>query len=477
MHSSYSLLDGFAKPADIAKRCKEYGYKSAAITDHGNIAGCVQHFTACKKEGIKPILGCEFYFSKDAGLRDSTNKELSHVVILSKNLNGWNELIGCVSESNLPENFYFKPRIDYTIMKKFLGNNNHICITGHPGTELSNALFEDMKFYRSKSVEDARKFIKPNWKECALEVIEKHLEIFGDNLYIEIQLIDKDNLPASLVIAECLREIVAESNGKLKPIATADSHYVDRKDAESQRILLASALNKTIPGIMNDLRNNIDVPLGTFFISDNYHIPTLGEMIENHTVEELLNAYLAAESCEEYDITNAPLLPKFNVDDEFTYLSELCNKGWKNKIEHLLTDENRHIYKERLDRELGVIQEAGLSGYFLIVQDIMEFVRSKNWIPTTPGRGCFLPDTNVKMSNGSYCPISMIESGDKVIDCYKNEQEVYATLEYDIDEDIIEIEFINNKIVRCTKDHKFLTKNRGWVQAQYLNDEDDIVEV
>ena len=388
-HSQYSLLDGFATSEKIAKKCKNLGYSAAALTDHGTISGCVSHFKECKSHGIKPILGCEFYFSKNASIRDSTNKELSHVVILSKNLDGWYELITCVSESNKPENFYFKPRIDYGIMKRFLGNGNHICITGHPGTELSNSLFEDFKFYRAKTVEEARLFLLPDWKERALSVIDEHLRIFGDNLFIEIQLIDRDNLPASVVIAECLRQIVAESNGKLRPVATADSHYVDREDAEFQRILLASALGKTIPGIIEDMKAGKDVPLGTFFMSYNYHIPTYDEIAINHTEEEISNSLVIADMCEDYDITGPPQLPHFDCQDEYEYLTELCREGWKQKLvaNNILNDGNQDIYLERIKRELDVIKDAELSGYFLIVQDIMQFVRSKGWLPTSPGRG------------------------------------------------------------------------------------------
>jgi DNA polymerase-3 subunit alpha len=95
---------------------------------------------------------------------------------------------------------------------------------------------------------------------------------------------------------------------------------------------------------------------------------------------------------------------------------------------------------------------------------------------TGPGRGCFLPDTRVKMSNGLMKNISDIKIGDKVIDCDGNEQEVYDTLVYDVDEEIMELHF-GEIVIRCTKDHKFLTKNRGWIEAQHLTSNDDIVEV
>jgi len=111
----------------------------------------------------------------------------------------------------------------------------------------------------------------------------------------------------------------------------------------------------------------------------------------------------------------------------------------------------------------------------LIVQDIVNWVGLQGWLPG-PGRGCFLPDTRVKMSNGLMKNISDIKIGDMVLDCDGNRQRVYDTLIYEVDEEIIELYF-GEIIIRCTKDHKFLTTNRGWVEAQNLTEEDDVLEV
>jgi DNA polymerase-3 subunit alpha len=154
----------------------------------------------------------------------------------------------------------------------------------------------------------------------------------------------------------------------------------------------------------------------------------------------------------------------------------LCRNGWKEKIAKQIPEENQSIYVDRIKYELSVLQGAGLSSYFLIVQDIVNYVRKNNWLPG-PGRGCFVPDTNVKMYDGTTKKIYQINIGDIIIDAYGNPQEVYDTLQYDINEDIIELIFENEKTIRCTKDHKFLTKNRGWVEAQHLSNIDDIVEV
>ena len=136
----------------------------------------------------------------------------------------------------------------------------------------------------------------------------------------------------------------------------------------------------------------------------------------------------------------------------------------------------RAEYDARVRYEMKVIELANLSGYFLIVSDFVNKGRADGQLCSV-GRGCFLPDTRVKMNDGSYTPISFVDIGDLVIDAYGSLQRVYDKLEYRIDEDIIELEFENKKVIRCTKDHKFLTHNRGWVEAQDLSHEDEIVEV
>jgi DNA polymerase-3 subunit alpha len=158
------------------------------------------------------------------------------------------------------------------------------------------------------------------------------------------------------------------------------------------------------------------------------------------------------------------------VRGENNYLRHLTYKGAEKRYPELSDD-----IKERLDFELLTISNSGYPGYFLIVQDIVDFVRRKSWLPG-PGRGCFTPDTPVIMSDRSKKAISSIQIGDRVLDCNGESQKVTNTLEFDVNEDILELEF-GNKVVRCTKDHKFFTNNRGWVQAQDLTAEDDVKEI
>lgn len=463
VHSMFSLLDGLSKPSQIAERCIEIGANACAITDHGNIAGSVKFYTEMKKNNIKPILGCELYICKlDPSIQDKSNRDLSHFIVLAKNYEGWRNLVKIISESNRPDYYYHKPRLDLDTLSK-INNGNLIAITGHLGSTLADEVLDNYE-------------LKASWKELGIAHVE-YLKNNFSHVFLEAQLMDKDNLEVQVILTKAIREIAMETNTKV--ICTPDAHYCKKEDAVDQRILLCNNLKTTFPEINRKLSNNEDIPMGCFFNSDNYHILSQEEMQSLHTIEEINNTQFVANLIEEYDILSKPQLPPFDCPKGYSdaeYLRELCRKGWKEKIANVIPQEQHQKYVDRIKYELDVLQGADLSSYFLIVQDIVNYVRNNGWLPG-PGRGCFVPDTKVKMVDGTLKPIQQICIGNTVIDAYGNPQEVYSTLEYDIEEDIIELEFENGPTIRCTKDHKFLTNNRGWVEAELLDDNDDIVEV
>lgn len=393
-HSYSSLLDAISKPKDMVKYCVEQGYRAMAITDHGVISNHVQVSKECKKAGIKPILGIEAYIcDQDATIKSPENRHNSHLVLLSKNLAGWKSMVKFVSATNSPEIFYYKPRACFRMLKEYLGDGNTIAISGHPGSTLGECIFSDPKVYRAKSAEAAREYLYEDWEARAINMIEKHIDVFGvDNFFVEIQLIDEKHLPMSRLAAECFREIVAKSNGRYRPCATADSHYVKKSDAYLQRILLCSNMGMTLPKVKAKLNSGEDVPLGTFFVSDNYHIPAFAEMEALHTAQELNNSVKIADMCEDYDILSKPKLPHFECPEghtQISYLRELCEIGWKTKLVDkwvLNTPEQEKIYNDRLEMELSLIEETNLSGYFLIVWDIINYCHSRGWM-TGVGRG------------------------------------------------------------------------------------------
>lgn len=469
VHSEYSLLDGLSKTSQIASRIKEIGSNACALTDHGSISGMVDFYNTMKNAGLKPILGCELYItlgnSKDKSV---DNKRLLHQVVLAKNKAGWLELLKIVSASNHIDRFYHKPRVSFEDIKEIISGNNIISFSGHLGSILADVILDN-----NNLVDD--------WLNIGSEKALELESIFGKgNFFIEIQMIDSKRNPTALLVANSLREISKKTG--IPCVATPDAHYARREDAVDQRILLCTYLNKTLSQINHDLQRGEDVSLSCFFSSDNFHIPSYEEMSELHTQEELDNTVNISNMCEEYTILSKPNPPKFPCPDDMTpdeYLRYLCRDGWRRKMSHINSKANPEEYKlygERVNKELGVFIECGLSSYFLIVRDIIKYCHSLGYI-TGPGRGCFTKGTNVKMSDGSLKPIKDIIVGDLVIDAYGNKQEVYHTMEYNINEDILELEFENGIIIHCTKDHKFLTRNRGWVEAQYIKDDDDIVEV
>lgn len=373
-HSMFSLLDGLSKPEQMADRCKEIGATACALTDHGNIAGAVKFYSTMKQNGIKPILGCELYIcQQDPTIQEKINRDLSHFIILAQNYQGWLDLIKIVSESNKPQHYYHKPRLDLKNLAK-LNSGNIIAIVGHLGSLLADEILDG---YRLKS----------NWKDLGINMIKNLKNIFNNKVFLEAQLIDAENLPVQTILTEAIRQLGKETDTRV--ICTPDAHYCRREDAIDQRILLCNNLKTTFPEISRKISHNEDVPLSGFFTSDNYHIPSQEEIKNLHTEEEIANTNYVADMVEDYDILSKPQLPQFKCPDGFDqdeYLRELCRHGWRNKIANDIPKEEQQKYLDRIKYELDVLQGAGLSSYFLIVQDIVNYVSQNGWLPG-PGRG------------------------------------------------------------------------------------------
>jgi DNA polymerase-3 subunit alpha len=370
-HSIYSLLDGISRPSEIAQFCLDNDIKSFGLTDHGNISGQISFREHLHKKGIKPISGCELYISEQPGyIKTPQNRRHIHLPILAKNKAGWDKLIKLVSKTN--ENFYHKPRVSLDEIKEFSGD--FWAFSGHAGSTLTTSIFTSNDVYREPE-ENVLAYLNPNWKEDLTKSIYQHFDIFGkENFFIEIQLIDQDNIPAVKVLAKILRETARELN--IPCIGTADSHYTYKKDAILQRVVLCSALRTTIKEVQYKIKHNEEFGLSGFFRSDNYHIPTPQEMRNIHTQEELENTLYIADQTEDFNLGGKVLLPNFSCPNGLTqdeYLTKLC---WDN----FHKCPGGSIYEERLKMELDVLIKNGLSSYFLIVQDYVRWVKRQGVI-------------------------------------------------------------------------------------------------
>lgn len=351
-HTEFSLLDGACRIRQLVKRAKELGMQSLAITDHGNMYGAVDFYKECKKEGVKPIIGCEVYvaprtrFDRDKVL----DKEYNHLILLCKNENGYKNLIKMVSKA-FTEGFYFKPRIDHDLLEKY--SDGLICLSACLAGEIPQALLQ-------RDYEKA--------KRTALW----YREIFGeDNYYLELQ---NHGLPEQQGVNEGIKRISRETGIPL--VATNDVHYIEKTDAKIQQVLICIATNHVIGD-----------DTGLEFHADEFYLKSESEMLEifSDTPEAVSNTEIIAQRCNfdfEFGTTKLPYYETPGNIDHFEYFKSLCLEGMKKRYGENPPKE----YYDRLEYELQTVEKMGYTDYYLIVADFVSFAKSKG-IPVGPGRG------------------------------------------------------------------------------------------
>ncbi len=358
LHSEYSLLDGACRIRDIAKRAKECGHSAVALTDHGVMYGAVAFYRACVDEGIKPIIGCEVYVAPRSRFGKGTaDAHPNHLVLLCKNEKGYQNLIELVSRG-FTEGFYAKPRVDIELLREHA--EGLIALSGCLAGRIPQALV-------------AGDF------EGACRTAREYADIFGsDNFYIELQ---DHGLPEQKQILPMLARLARACS--LPMVATNDCHYLRRMDAETQAVLLCIQTNSRL----DDGR-----PIG--FETDEFYYKDTSEM------EMLFGAFegaientekIAARCNFSFDFTKSHL-PKFPCPEGKSapmHLRALAEQGFCRRRDtgrlslHRFGEED---YRARMEYELSVIESMGYADYFLIVQDYVNFAKSKQ-IPVGPGRG------------------------------------------------------------------------------------------
>lgn len=351
VHSEYSLLDGACRIKDLPRAAKEMGQTALAITDHGVMYGAVDFYRACKKEGIKPIIGCEVYVAPRTRF-DKTfdlDKDYYHMVLLCENNTGYHNLIKLVS-LGFTEGFYNKPRIDDSLLEKY--SEGLIC--------LSACLAGDIP----------QKLLKNDY-DSAKEKALYYQNLFGkDNFFIELQ---NHSIEEQLRINPYLIKIANEIDAPL--VVTNDSHYIKKSDSRTHSILLCIQTNKTI----ND-ENPMEFKTDEFYLKSEEEMRSLFPDIP----QAFDNTQLIADRCNvdfEFGVRKLPHYDLPEGVDHYEYFREQCYKGLKkhygNPAESLIN---------RLEYELSTVRDMGFVDYYLIVNDFVQFAKSQG-IPVGPGRG------------------------------------------------------------------------------------------
>jgi DNA polymerase-3 subunit alpha len=351
VHSEYSLLDGASKCCDLARSASEMGMGAVALTDHGVMYGCVEFYGECEKNGVKPILGCEVYVAP-SGHTCRSAKEQFHLVLLSENEQGYHNLAKLVSIA-CTDGFYYKPRIDHDLLAKY--KDGLIASSACLGGEIPS-------------------MIASGDTDGALSRAMLYRDIMGsDNFFLEIQ---GNSLPAQAIVNRTLIDMSKKHAFPL--VATNDSHYTKRSDAQWHDVLLCVQTNSNV----NDKERYR-------FTGDDYYFRSREEMWDifgAEVPESLTNTAVIAERCGFKFKFGEYHLPDFGIPEGLTldaHLENIARDGLKNRLKGgPVPDE----YVRRLEYELGVIGQMGFAGYFCIVSDIIGYAKRQG-IPIGPGRG------------------------------------------------------------------------------------------
>jgi hypothetical protein len=414
-------------------------------------------------------------------------KRRHHLVVLPKNQRGLLKLFKAVSFSTM-QGFYRFPRIDAKVLRETCDSGDIIistaCLAGLPSfnifRQLEQYAFDDL----NQSLLD-----DPLVLDKCVNAVANSYELLSScagpqNSYLELQF---NKLPAQNLVNRAIIEFAKRSNLTKQLIVTCDAHYYNPDIWLERELYKKLGFMKhnndtfdSLPKSKDDLKCELypknatqvweeynKIKQNTSFYDDEI----ICDAIERtHDIAHNLIENIEPDRTPKF--ANRLLVPE--GDTSFKHLVKLCMEGLKKR-----GLDGKQEYVDRLKEELGVIKQMKNADYFVSYQKIMELARKVTL--SGPARGCFTPETKIILSDRSRKNINEIVIGDVVIDAYQNEQVVQHVFEYDVNEEILELEFsdgydfVDNRIIRCTKDHKFLTENDGWVEAQYLRHDDDVV--
>jgi len=348
-HSEYSLLDGFSRLGDMVNRAQELGQPAIALTDHGNLHGAIEFYQSAKKVGVKPIIGVEAYVA-DGSLseRNPAKRSPFHMTLLAQNKAGYQNLLKLVTASHL-EGFYYYARMDREILERY--SEGLIVLSGCPSGELARS-------------------IKTGDLDAAHETLEWYGNVFQDRYYLELMM--HEHVPGQAEINDAIIQLSSQTG--LPMVVTNDSHYVRRDDHVAQDILTCIQTN-----------SNVKDPKRLHMEDTTYYLRSAAEMSEgwSHVTEALENTVRIAESCEldlEFGRNLIMRFPTPKNKPSMEYLRELCYAGLKKRFE----SPGEQVI-ERLEYELGIIEETKFSDYFLVCWDIFNFVNERGILSAVRG--------------------------------------------------------------------------------------------
>ncbi|MGN1315107.1 MAG: DNA polymerase III subunit alpha [Lachnospiraceae bacterium] len=360
VHTEYSLLDGSNKIKEYVKRVKELGMDSAAVTDHGVMYGAIDFYRAAREEGIKPIMGCEVYvapgsrFDKEMG---GGENRYHHLVLLAENNTGYANLMKIVSRG-FTEGYYYKPRVDMEVLQEYHEGIIALsaCLAGEVPRNLLRGLYDE-----------------------AVKAALKYQECFGrDNFFLELQ---DHGLKEQAGVNQQLIKMSRQLDIPL--VVTNDVHYTYAEDVEPHDILLCIQTGKRLAD-----ENRMRYEGGQYYVKSEEEMKALFP----YAPEAIENSQRIADRCNVEIEFGKTKLPHFEVPEGYTaleYLTKLCYDGLTKrygKDHDQPAGETGETLKQRLDYELGVIDNMGYVDYFLIVWDFINYARNQG-IPVGPGRG------------------------------------------------------------------------------------------
>ncbi len=366
VHSQYSLLDGAIKIPKLLQKVQDLGQSAVAITDHGNLHGAMEFYSASKEFNVKPIIGCEFYVTpKDRFERKtlaSGGSGTFHLIALAMNHVGYKNLCKLTSFS-YKEGFYFKPRVDWESLAKY-----------NEGLIISSACLQGEVPYLIKTHQD----------DELKKTLEFYATTFKDRYFLEVQ---PHKIEEQQVVNKRILELSKEYNIPIIP--TCDCHYLEKEDHLSQEILMCISMQKQLSDTNRMTHDGISL-----------HVRSAKEVEEDFgdfpIKEAMENTVKIADMCETKFDFSTYYMPVYKVENGDTrsfieIMSEQARDGLKARLEIIskeeaFTPEREKEYWDRLEREISLIDKMGFAGYFLVVSDFIVWSKEHD-VPVGPGRG------------------------------------------------------------------------------------------